>query len=138
MQIDILPERPRRPEIWYYSDLSGRLRLIPNRPVSIYRNDEYILGMNINGYLRPIFNREEQPVLVRLQNNENQNMTPYLIAQYGHLFSRPSGVQGLPQQRVRPNLPEQHLHPRGPAQRQPSQSWSRSSEHPHNNRNSPA
>ena len=50
--------------------------------------------MNIDGYLRPVFNRLGKHVLVRLQNHLNEEMTPELNEQYGHLFSRPRGVQG--------------------------------------------
>ena len=74
-QSRIIPEEPiLNPEIYYYGDTHHSLRPISGRFLVEVSNG-FILGVVVDGELRPAYSRHCQMITVRIRDNRNMRVT---------------------------------------------------------------
>lgn len=91
MSASSLHTGPRDPnllrDVHFYIDLHGDVfPLIDGVMHRIARNNFFIFGVEVNGFVRPIYDRNGSQVIVRRVDNQNILMTSELKRQYAHHF----------------------------------------------------
>ena len=73
---------PFGPDIHYYEDENHILRRIP-RQAEVVRDEDYLIGILINGHVRPVCNASGERVLLSLVDRETLPMNPHIARLYG-------------------------------------------------------
>ena len=80
----------RLANVRYYADQNGDLiPLIAGNLDEIARNHDFVLGLLINGFPHPLYDRRKQMVLVRIDNNQNVLMTRELYHRFSNIYQYP-------------------------------------------------
>ena len=99
---NIIPPNLRPPNVQFYKNLRGKLVEFNPRLAELVPDDQnqFYVGVNIRGRIRPMYTSQGQMVQVGVHDNENYEMTLEVANRYGfrnmNYLSGSSSTNGQP------------------------------------------